>query len=137
MIVLLFLGLWCLRDWAMCIATVYCIMRNLFCCWRRVQGPCRSVSNRSVVRYQRSSILYTLPPPPPSGMAQIEAKSWGVGLTVPEGRRGVNLDESVLRMLEPAQHRRNPIQSSYHSFKCECCAALNHESLKLNLRRQL
>ncbi|CEL59815.1 hypothetical protein RSOLAG1IB_03749 [Rhizoctonia solani AG-1 IB] len=50
-------------------------------------------------------------------MAQIEAKSWGAGVNVPEGRCTVDLDDSVLRMLEPAQHRKNPIQSSYHSFK--------------------
>ncbi|KAG8722001.1 hypothetical protein FRC08_008097, partial [Ceratobasidium sp. 394] len=51
-------------------------------------------------------------------MAQIEAKSWGVASSVPGGRCTVNLDESVLRMLEPAQHpRRNAAQSTYHSFK--------------------
>ncbi|KAJ1308924.1 hypothetical protein OPQ81_004609 [Rhizoctonia solani] len=50
-------------------------------------------------------------------MAQIEAKSWGAGATVPEGRCVVNLDESALRMLEPAQHRKNPVQSSYHGFR--------------------
>lgn len=54
-------------------------------------------------------------------MAQIEAKSWGLGVSVPEGRCTVNLDDSALRMLEPAQHRRNPAQSSYHSFKCKHC----------------
>jgi hypothetical protein len=52
-------------------------------------------------------------------MAQIEAKSWGVGVNVPEGRCVVNLDESALRMLEPTQHPPNPIQASYHSFKCK------------------
>ncbi|KAF8607474.1 hypothetical protein BDV93DRAFT_519522 [Ceratobasidium sp. AG-I] len=50
-------------------------------------------------------------------MAQIEAKSWGAGLSVPEGRCAVNLDDSALRMLEPAQHRQNLAQSSFHSFK--------------------
>ncbi|KAG8745776.1 hypothetical protein FRC10_007038 [Ceratobasidium sp. 414] len=51
-------------------------------------------------------------------MAQIEAKSWGAASSVPGGRCTVNLDESVLRMLEPAQHpRRNSAQPSYHSFK--------------------
>ncbi|KAH7343517.1 hypothetical protein B0J17DRAFT_764708 [Rhizoctonia solani] len=50
-------------------------------------------------------------------MAQIEAKSWGAGVTVPEGRCVVNLDDSALRMLEPAQHRKNPAQSTFHSFK--------------------
>ncbi|QRV72644.1 ATP-binding cassette sub-family C member 8 [Ceratobasidium sp. AG-Ba] len=52
-------------------------------------------------------------------MAQIEAKSWGAALSVPEGRCAVNLDESALRMLEPAQHRRNAAHPTYHSFKCD------------------
>ncbi|KAG9127848.1 hypothetical protein FRC07_008492 [Ceratobasidium sp. 392] len=55
--------------------------------------------------------------PPPPAMAQIEAKSWGAAFSVPEGRCTVNLDESALRMLEPAQHRRNSAQPTYHSFK--------------------
>ncbi|KAG9078965.1 hypothetical protein FRC06_008025 [Ceratobasidium sp. 370] len=51
-------------------------------------------------------------------MAQIEAKSWGAASSVPSGRCTVNLDESALRMLEPAQHpRRNSAQPTYHSFK--------------------
>ncbi|CAE6470045.1 unnamed protein product [Rhizoctonia solani] len=50
-------------------------------------------------------------------MAQIDAKSWGTGVPIPEGRCVVNLDDSALRMLEPAQHRKNPAQSTFHSFK--------------------
>ncbi|KAG8762567.1 hypothetical protein FRC11_008756 [Ceratobasidium sp. 423] len=70
-----------------------------------------------------ASAQLELPPPTTTtyhhqqSMAQIEAKSWGAGVTVPEGRCLVNLDDSALRMLEPAQHRKNPVQSSYHSFK--------------------
>ncbi|CAE6481730.1 unnamed protein product [Rhizoctonia solani] len=67
-----------------------------------------------------ASAQLELPPPLPTtsgSMAQIEAKSWGAGVTVPEGRCVVNLDDSALRMLEPAQHRKNPAQSTYHSFK--------------------
>ncbi|CAE6465347.1 unnamed protein product [Rhizoctonia solani] len=75
-----------------------------------------SISFRPLGR--AASAQLELPPPTTTGiMAQIEAKSWGAGATIPEGRCLVNLDDSALRMLEPAQHRKNPVQSSYHSFK--------------------
>ncbi|CAE6505141.1 unnamed protein product [Rhizoctonia solani] len=67
-----------------------------------------------------ASAQLELPPPSPTtdgSMAQIEAKSWGAGVSVPEGRCAVTLDDSALRMLEPAQHRKNSAQSTYHSFK--------------------